>query len=180
MFEHSISENIGIVAFLLAIFAVGLQYIPIEFYFQYFRHRKPTQGEVLMIKKLLGITSLVSLILVLFWGVITIIDMAFSLANSFPANQLQRNIIGSEIILISIGVLAYFIVLAWKASKRISIEPIETEKIDNKMDILVTKIDKLIDIESKSIQSRDTLDKKITELINQLISKGNEHDQTKN
>jgi hypothetical protein len=158
-----LSQDFTLLGLSLAVFAVGLQYIPIAFFFRVIKHKSPTKEEVLMIRKILGIIAVLALIVVLWMIPKTIIDLSFAIADSFVTNANTtvslwiRNTIAIEGMLIGFGLLILFALRIWKTSKHITIEKTDTE-------ILIEKLDRLID--SKNLSDNvGTINKEIREYM---------------
>jgi hypothetical protein len=172
MFQNAFSQDIAILGFVLAVFAIGLQYIPIDFLFRFFKRRKPTEEELNMIRKILGIIAIIALVFILFIIPKTMADLSFMIASLLiPSTDTTLSLWGwrilvGEVITIQILVVYYIIRRIWKISKRISIEKTDTEIVkDNTTQLLEAlkiinsqqKINKEIDIGEINRQFRDWL-----------------------
>ena len=123
-----------IVMLALAIFAVGLPFLPIELIFHAFAHRKPKPREIAMIGRFLGVVSLFALVVLIVYIPLTLVKLSFMIANviatTFPCHQMMmRNIFAVVITLILLGLLAWLIKYLWRKSKQIKFEPTDTQKM---------------------------------------------------
>lgn len=144
----------------LAVFAVGLQYIPIEFFFRMFAHRIPSKEEFLMIKKTLGIMACLALVVIAIEIIKIIVDWGVHIYKSLASESLWiRATTTSACVVIIVIFLVWFAHRLLVTAKKIKIEPTETEiltaKLNELIDVLKNKIDTPTNIENGTIVKLD-------------------------
>jgi predicted permease len=177
MFASALSQDAVLLGILLAIFTIGLQYIPIEFFFRFFKHRNPTKEEILMVRKILGIIAVIAFVLLCFWILKTVVDLAFYIADLFVTigsiGLLQRNLIATEGIVLGFSFITYCALLAWRNSKRLKIEKTETENLTDSTNSMNGKLDLMAETNSELVE----INKQILLELKRITYKGDNNVQ---
>jgi hypothetical protein len=155
--ENKVSQDFVYLGLALAVFAVGLQYIPIEYIPKFLIGRKPTKKDSIMIRKILGILASLAFLVIIYEVFAILIHWGVSIANSSRlANDSLcvrdiKAIICVATIVILLDIIGHVL---WKASKNEEIEPSENEKLITKTGELAAKLDELIDVLKQNAETK--------------------------